>query len=189
MEDIKDRLGEYKYNFFKNLQNYLDTEIIFYGSIKRADYFQNASDIDLTIITDNINSIISKLKNYLHLNKSDIKKIVQKYDNNTSTIVSGYKIKYKDDDKNMEFDILIFDEKFKKIVMKNINEINNLQLHMTIILYILKIFYYTLHLLPKTSYLYLKNCLFYMYFNNTIDYYDKNLFTTVILDNFTDMNI
>ena len=29
MEDIKERLGEYKYNFFKNFQNYLDTELMF----------------------------------------------------------------------------------------------------------------------------------------------------------------
>ena len=41
MEDIKDRLGNYKYNFFNNLQNYIETELIFFGSIKRFDFFKN----------------------------------------------------------------------------------------------------------------------------------------------------
>ena len=33
MEAIKERLSEYKYDFFTNLQNYLGSELIFYGSI------------------------------------------------------------------------------------------------------------------------------------------------------------
>ena len=33
MEDIKDRLGEYKYNFFSDLQNYLTTNLLLYDII------------------------------------------------------------------------------------------------------------------------------------------------------------
>ena len=79
MEDIKDRLGDYRYNYFTSLQKYLDTELYFYGSIKRFDYFDNGSDIDITVITDNVNSTLSKLQNYLNAKKSEVKKIYQKF--------------------------------------------------------------------------------------------------------------
>ena len=70
MEDIRDRLGEDKYSFFRDLQNYLDTELIFFGSIKRVDFFKNSSDVDIIIITDNVVSILSKVQNYLQIDKT-----------------------------------------------------------------------------------------------------------------------
>lgn len=184
MEEIKYKLGDYKYNFFKNLQDYLDTELIFYGSIKRADYFNNASDIDITVITDNVASILSKLQNYLKIDKYDIKKIYQKYYESSKDVVPGYKIKYSDSQHDLVFDILIYDEKYRSTVMENINRINNLPTYMIIILLILKIFYYNLYLIPKSYYLYFKNYLFYMYFNKKIWFYKKNQTSTIILDNF-----
>ena len=105
MEDIKDRLTNYKYNFFTNLQNYLGNDLIFYGSIKRYDYFDKSSDIDITVITDNIKSTISKLKNYLKIDKEKIKKIFQKLKKNENTIITGYKLKYEDKEKYLLFDI------------------------------------------------------------------------------------
>jgi hypothetical protein len=184
MEDIKDRLGEYKYNFFKNLQNYLDTELIFYGSIKRYDYFSSASDVDITIINDNVSSVLSKLQNYLKLHKYNVKKIYQKYNETSTDLVSGYKIKYNDPDHDLVFDILIYDERYRGIVMENINSINTLPTYMVILLLILKYIYYTLYLIPRSYFLYCKNNLFYMYFNKTIWIYEKNEMSTIILDNF-----
>jgi predicted nucleotidyltransferase len=184
MEEIKDKLGDYKYNFFKNLQDYLDNELIFYGSIKRADYFSNASDIDITVITDNVPSILSKLQNYLKINKADIKKIYQKYYETASDVVSGYKIKYNDPQDELVFDMLIYDEKYRTVVMENINSINHLPTYMILILFILKFFYYHLYLMPKSYFLYFKNSLFYMYFNKKIWFYKKNQSSTIILDNF-----
>ena len=100
MEEIKHRLGDYKYYFFKNLQNYLDTELLFYGSIKREDYFENASDVDITIINDNVSSILSKLTNYLYIDKSNIKQIYQKFTEKSTILVSGYKLKYDNKENN-----------------------------------------------------------------------------------------
>ena len=108
MEDIKDRLGDYRYNYFSNLQKYLDTELYFYGSIKRSDYFQKGSDIDITVITDNVHSTLSKLQNYLNIKKTEIKKIYQKFYIRSKSIVVGYKIKYEDKERNFSFDILIY---------------------------------------------------------------------------------
>jgi predicted nucleotidyltransferase len=183
MEDIKDRLGDYRYNYFANLQKYLDTELYFYGSIKRSDYFQNASDIDVTIITDNVNSILSKLQNYLNIKKSEIKKIYQKFYEKSKAIVVGYKIKYEDKERNFSYDILIYDEKYRYIVMENLNRINNLPTYMIVILVFVKLLYYTLGIISKDMYLYLKNGIFHMYFNKTICLYDRKKGTTIILDN------
>ena len=183
MEDIKDRLGDYRYNYFSNLQKYLDTELYFYGSIKRSDYFQKGSDIDITVITDNVHSTLSKLQNYLNIKKTEIKKIYQKFYIRSKSIVVGYKIKYEDKERNFSFDILIYDEKYRKSVLENLNDINNLPGYMIVILITIKILYYSLGIISKDIYLYLKNAIFHMYFNQTICIYDKKKGTTVILDN------
>lgn len=181
MEDIKERLGQYKYNYFLDLQKYLDTNLYFYGSIKRADYFSNASDIDITIITDNINSILPKIQNYLHIKRTDIKRIYQKFNKNSSVVI-GYKIKYENKDNNLFYDLLIYDEKYREIVIDNMNDINNLPTYLLILLMIVKTIYYTLGLMTKNMYLYCKNALFYMYFNKTLKLYNKKDTTTIILD-------
>jgi predicted nucleotidyltransferase len=183
MEDIKDRLGEYKYNYFTNLQKYLDTDLYFYGSIKRSDYFQNSSDIDVTVITDNVKSTLSKLQNYLNVKTGDIKKIYQKFYERSNSIVQGYKIKYEDKNNNFSYDILIYDEEYRKVVLENLDDINNLPTYMIAILIFVKILYYILGIISKDMYLYLKNGIFHMYFNKTICIYDRKKGTTVIIDN------
>jgi len=181
MENIKNKLGEYKYNFFHNMQNYLNTELIFFGSIKRSDYFDNASDIDIAIITDNVNSLITKIQNYLNINNKNIKKIYQQYTVNDKLVINGHKIKYEDNDNQLVFDILIYDEKYKPYVIQNINEINNLPLYIVYILYILKYLYYTLGLISKNYYVNIKCYIFHCYFNKKIKMYDKQHTTTIIL--------
>jgi len=185
MEDIKDRLGEYKYNFFTDLQNYLNTELLFFGSIKRIDFFENASDIDIIVITDNVNSLLSKLKNYLKVTNTSIQKIYQQFSIYDRGIVTGYKLKYKnDDDPNLVFDILIYDEKNRNVIMKNINDINNLPSYMILILYILKFLYYKLGLLTNYIYTNIKTYIFHCYFNKKLKKYDHEHATTIMLDNF-----
>ena len=157
MEEIKDRLGHYKYNFFTNLQNYIDTELYFYGSIKRSDFFRNASDIDIIVITDNVSSMLSKIKNYLNIDKNKIQKIYQQHTVYDKGIITGYKLKYKNDETNLSFDLLIYDEKFRKQIIKNINDINNLPFYMVAILYIIKILYYKLNFISSSFYMYLKS--------------------------------
>jgi predicted nucleotidyltransferase len=182
MEDIKDRLGEYRYNYFKNLQNYLDTELYFYGSIKRYDYFEKGSDIDITIITDNVHSKLSKLKIYLNAKKKDVKKIYQNFYENPDRVVVGYKIKYQDDENNLIFDILIYDEKYRDVVMENMDAINNFPSYILVLLVMLKSIYYNLGLITKDMYLQLKSLIFTSYFSKQLILYDKNLSTTIIID-------
>jgi predicted nucleotidyltransferase len=182
MEKVKEKLGEYKYTFLNNFQNYLDTELIFFGSIQRSDFFTNSSDIDIIIISDNVKSILSKIQYYLHIDKKEIKKIYQQYSLYDKGMNTGYKIKYKDIFKNIEFDLLVYDEKYRKSVMQNVNDINNLPFYIISVLYILKYLHYTLQLIRKSVYNNWKCLLFHWYFNKKIKFYDKEHSSTIILD-------
>ena len=180
MEDIKDRLGEYKYNFFNSLQNYLETELYFYGSIKRFDYISNSSDIDIIVITDNVKSMLSKIQTYLNVSKDKTQKIFQQYSVYDKEVITGYKIKYNEN--NIEFDLLVYDDKYRKVVLQNIYDINNLPLYMITILYILKILYYKLHLISRRIYNNLKCHLFACYFNGEFRYYSIDKAQVIMLD-------
>jgi predicted nucleotidyltransferase len=184
MEDIKDRLGEYKYNFFTNLQNYLETELYFYGSIKRVDYISNASDVDILVITDNVKSMLSKIRTYLNINKDKTKKIFQQHSVYDKGMIIGYKIKYEIDENGIEFDLLVYDEKNRKAVLQNVYDINNFPLYIIIPVYILKILYYKLHFISKQIYNNLKCHLFACYFNGELRYYNKESAQVIMLDEF-----
>jgi predicted nucleotidyltransferase len=184
MEDIKDRLGDYKYNFFTNLQNYIDTELYFYGSIKRFDFFRNASDIDIIVITDNVSSMLSKIKNYLNIDKNKVQKIYQQHTVYDKGIITGYKLKYNNGKNDLSFDLLIYDEKFRKQIIQNINDINNLPFYMVTILYVIKTLYYKLNLISSSFYIYLKCLLFYCYFNKEVKYYNKEKAIVIMIDNY-----
>jgi predicted nucleotidyltransferase len=183
MEDIKDRLGEYKYIFFTNLQNYLETELYFFGSIKRCDYISNSSDIDIVVITDNVKSMLSKIQSYLNINKDKTQKIFQQYSVYDKGIIIGNKIKYNNDENGVEFDLLIYDEKYRKPVLQNVYDINNFPLYIIVPLYILKILYYKLNLISRRIYISLKNSLFDFYFNG-LRYYNKETAQVIGLDDF-----
>jgi predicted nucleotidyltransferase len=152
MDDIKHRLTDYKYIFLSKMKEYLDTEFIFYGSIKRLDYLENNSDIDIAILTDNPTSMLAKIKTYLNIKNTKIRKIYQTF-NNQSSLTNGYKFTYTDHENNWGFDVVIYDEMYRDIIIKDIYNINNLSLITTIVLYILKFLYYKLHLISQTTFL------------------------------------
>ena len=64
METTKNEMDAYSKNFFLKLGNYLDTQLYYYGSIQRHDYFPGKSDIDVDLFTDNSSSTIIKLQNF-----------------------------------------------------------------------------------------------------------------------------
>ena len=70
MNKIRDDFPENIKDFFVNLQNYLDTDLYFYGSVNRSDYVHGKSDIDVAIFTDNEYSTITKLQHFLHVKRS-----------------------------------------------------------------------------------------------------------------------
>jgi predicted nucleotidyltransferase len=180
MEDIKDRLGEYKYNYFMNLQKYLDTELYFFGSIKRNDYFEKHSDIDVMVITDNVDSMISKVKNYLNSKKTDVKKLYQRFYKFPNKLITGYKIKY--DDGKFSYDILIYNDKYKNELLENMKDMINLPFYIVFCLIILKYLYYNFKLISKNCFVKLKMLIFTSYFSNKLLPYNTSEVTTIIVD-------
>ena len=167
MEDIKDRITERNYNFFKNLEDYIGYKLIFFGSVKRCDYVKNSSDIDIAIITDNIQDTIVKLKFFLDIDNRKIRKIVQKFPKNND-IVNGYKTNYNDYDNDLSIEIIIYDEKYRKHVMESVNNINNFPFYITYFLLIIKFFYYKLNLISNETYKWIKNILMESYLNQEL---------------------
>jgi hypothetical protein len=155
METTKNKLTPFAEQFFKKLGNYLDTKIYYFGSIQRPDYFPNSSDIDVDIFTENENSTIAKLQHFLDVDRDKIKKFIYKL-NKTNKVVRGYKIKYKSIENNFTTEISIYNEKNKKEVLLEHSSKIDLPLYISILLVILKTFYYKLQILPTSIYYYFK---------------------------------
>ena len=138
-----------------------------------------SSDIDFAIITENVPSILYKLQNFLHIKKTDIQPFVRQF-TNKSNLLHGHKIEYKDVENNLAFDILIYDEKYRKEILRIIYLNNNLPLYILVMLYILKFCYYILCIIPEPLYLYLKNFIYYCHHNKQIGIFNKMDMTTII---------
>jgi|688.fasta_scaffold439865_1 hypothetical protein len=161
MDNIKPRLGDYKYHFLLNLQNYLDTTLLFFGSIQRIDYFEGSSDIDIAVLTDNPTSMMSKIKHHLNISNSNITRIYQSFNNDKEhSLIRGYKMTYKDTERNWGFDIIIYDEKYKNSVLNEITITNNLPFYITWWFFIIKFLYYKLNVISKSLYYKMKQVIF-----------------------------
>ena len=149
METTKNDLPPNAKKFFYNLSDYLDTKFLYYGSIQRADYVPGKSDIDVDIFTDNEKSIISKMQHFLELPKSKFKKVVWIIDD---VEVHGYKLTYKNPEEKIRAEFSIYNEKFKSLVLKEHTKKMVLPIYITILLKILKFFFYTVPILSRDMY-------------------------------------
>ena len=113
METTKNALPPNTKKFFYNLGEYLDTKVLFYGSIQRADYVPGKSDIDVVIFTENEYSLMTKIQHHLHLKKKDFKKVMYIIDEN---VVYGYKVKYENKGENIKSEFSIYNENYKDII-------------------------------------------------------------------------
>jgi hypothetical protein len=158
METTKNKLPPFAQSFFKKLSIYLDTPIYFYGSVQRNDYFLKYSDIDVDIFTNNENSLVNKIQNFLNISKQDFKKFVYKL-HITKELVNGIKIKYEDIDNNFSTDISIYNKKYKESVLIEHNSKVQLPFIISTLIIILKFIYYQLNILPSEMYLSIKKFL------------------------------
>jgi len=156
MENTKNKFPKHLQVFFKELSDYLDTQLLFYGSIQRSDYFPGQSDIDVDIFTDNEQAIIAKLQHFLHVNKNEFKKTVWVM-NDVSGY--GYKLKYENNIKQINVEFSIYNEKFREPMLEQHITKTMLPLYINIILYILKFSYYKLCIVPEGIYIYIKKFL------------------------------
>jgi hypothetical protein len=147
MENTKNKLTLNESVFFDKLKKYIDKPIYFYGSIQRDDYFPQLSDIDIDIFSDNVNSTLVLLQNFLNLNKNTFKKTFYKMDK-TNNVIHGYKAKYVDENNRLTLEISLYNEKHKQEILNEHRSKFNLPLYITIVLVFLKILHYNLGILP-----------------------------------------
>jgi len=155
METTKNEMPQYAKQFFLKMGYYLDIPIYYFGSIQRDDYFPNSSDIDVDLFTDNESSLISKMQNFLGVKKYKFKRFVYKL-HKTHKLVYGHKVKYEDPENNFFTEISIYNEKYKDDVLLEHNSKAILPIYVTVLLIILKFFYYKLQILPEEIYSYFK---------------------------------
>jgi predicted nucleotidyltransferase len=158
METTKNKMTDFAEVFFNKLSKYLDAKLYFFGSIQRSDYIPQSSDIDVDVFTDNENSTLAKVQNFLGVKKSQIKHFYL-FTNTSDKLVYGHKVKYNDKQNNFEFELCIFNEKVKDIVLKDHRFKMNIPFYISFFLIIIKTLYYKLGILPKSVYLYCKRFL------------------------------
>lgn len=154
MNKIKHKLNDNQREFVHNLSQYINTPLIFYGSILRNDYVPNKSDIDVAIFTDNENSTIHKLSDFFNIEKTDFKKIIYKI---KSKVAYGYKYMY--DNQDIKIEISIYNNKFKKIISDDYVICENLPYYISWMLIIIKSLYYHLGFISFDMYRKCKNLL------------------------------
>ena len=142
--------------FFNDLQNYLDTDLYFYGSVNRTDYVHDKSDIDIGIFTDNEYSMMTKIQHFLHVKKDAFDKVVWKIE---GKIIYGYKIKC-NKYINSKCEISVYNNNFKELVLDQMKINNNLPSYILIMLFLLKTFYYTFPILSLYTYNNYKDIIF-----------------------------
>ena len=155
METIKNKLPQNTLTFFEELSEFLNTKLLFFGSVQRSDYFPGESDIDVDIFTENENQTIVKLQHFLHVSRKEFKKFVWRLNHN-NTIAYGYKIFYKNKAENICVEFSIYNEKYKNGVMKEHLMKTELPFYASWFLIILKILFYNLHILDKKTFSYWK---------------------------------
>lgn len=153
METTKNELAPNIKLFFNNLGDYLGTTLLYYGSIQRTDYIPGKSDIDIVIFTDNEYSTISKIQHFLHVSKTEFKKVVWQLGD---LMTYGYKLQYINPEEQIISEISIYNNRFKSMILNEYTNKFTLPIHISVLLYIVKVLYYQIHILTSKQYSTLK---------------------------------
>ena len=141
METTKNELPPYAKDFFRRLEDYVDTKVYYFGSIQRYDYFPEHSDIDVDLFTDNEGKTLALLSNFLNTQKGEFHRFAYRL-HQTNKLVYGYKIIYTEPEHDFSTEISIYNEKDKKEVQAEHNFKSVLPIHVTVLLVMMKYFYY-----------------------------------------------
>jgi predicted nucleotidyltransferase len=174
IEEIRSNLRECDYYFLKNIQHYVNTDLYFYGSVTRLDYFPGKSDIDMIIITDNVDSVVKQLQNHLNVNRDAIEKTIN-YMDDAKSISYAYKINYSNLDEKISLEIFVYDEKYKEKLIRNMEKKDNLPFYVVAILYIIKFITYEIQILNDEQFKYIKNMFMNLYMRQTTQKFMVNL--------------
>jgi len=117
--------------FLKNLEEFTNHKIYYFGSSRRLDYIQGC-DIDIAMFTDNTASLITQIIGFLNTS-NEFKQFVHTQNN---ILVNGYKLIYKNND--IDIELVVYDNKFKNIMLDFYEKSANMPLLLSITLLILK---------------------------------------------------
>jgi predicted nucleotidyltransferase len=156
METTKNDLPQNVKDFFYKLSDYLDTKLLYFGSIQRADYVPGKSDIDIDIFTENEYSTINKMQHFLHVNRNEFKRFIWVIH---EIPTYGFKLKYKNEEKEIYAEFSIYNDRYKELILSQHKNKIVLPFFISILLTTLKTFYYKIPLFPQKMYLYLKRLL------------------------------
>jgi hypothetical protein len=151
METTKNKLTPYQISFFDRLRRYLNTKLYFFGSIQRYDYFPGSSDIDVDIFTDNESATIVQMMNFLHVERDDFKRFVWKLNVN-GELAKGYKLMYKEPERNLAVEFSIYNEIYKPAVLYEHSQKSVIPFYASGMLIFIKILFYNLGLIPGAWY-------------------------------------
>jgi predicted nucleotidyltransferase len=153
METTKNELPKNVRDFFYHLSDYLDTKFLYFGSVQRSDYVPGKSDIDVDVFTENEYSLMNKMQHYLHVSRHEFRKVAWILDD---VPVYGYKLKYENKKEDIYFEFSIYNDKFKELISNEHKSKFVLPFYITIILRVLKFFYYEIPLLNKNTFINIK---------------------------------
>lgn len=156
MNAIRNDFPDNVKKFFKKLQNYLDTDLYFYGSVNRPDYVHGKSDIDVAIFTDNEKSVMVKIQHFLHLKNNSFDKVIWKL---YGKMLYGYKIKC-DKYIDIKCEIAVYNNEFKDLLLEDMRKYNTIPQHIAFLLFILKTLHYTFPIISSKTYSVYKRYLF-----------------------------
>jgi len=155
METTRNKLPEKVERFFKELSEYLDTKILYYGSVQRLDYFEGKSDIDVDIFTENESSIINKLQHFLNVSKKKFKKVIWRL-SQTNKVVYGHKIFYNSPSGDFKVEFAIYNENDKKGILEQHLKKTILPFYAIWFLTVIKFLYYKMHFISHSYYIIMK---------------------------------
>lgn len=158
MEDIKNKMPIHQRHFFTKLENYLDTPLYYFGSVRRYDYSPDNSDIDAILFTNNESRSISQLQNWFHVSKHSFKRVVH-FLKGPKRIVYGHKLTYKNEKQKISSDIVIYNVKDEEYIKLDDKRKIDMPFYMVTILLLLKFLHYQVGILPTKVYVYFKQML------------------------------
>jgi hypothetical protein len=155
METTKNKIPPNAKLFFDNLSEYLDTKLLYFGSVQRDDYFPGKSDIDVDIFTENVDSTIVKMQQLLKIPKEKFKKIVWRLRYN-GRMTNGYKTKYEDPNGEFIAEFSIYNVKFKEDILVEHLGKTVIPFYVTWLLVCLKMLHYNLDIIEMTTFNFFK---------------------------------
>ena len=155
METTYNELPAKARRFLNQLSNYLGVTLLYYGSVQRIDFFEGYSDIDIDIFTDNEESTLNKMQQFMKHPAYKFKKVAWRL-NDSKQMVYGHKTMYMDPQKEFKIEFSIYNERFKPNVLAEHIKKTVLPWYCTLLLLILKTLYYKIGILPEGIFSYFK---------------------------------